>query len=95
VHQFGHQLLFLALHSGLEHHKAHRNLTLEIVVHTQYRAFSDVGMLGQNFLHTPCGEPVTGHVDHVIRAPHDPNVAVLIDESTIPGEVVSRIRIGI
>lgn len=38
---------------------------------------------------------MTGHINHVIGATHNKHVAILIDESTISGQVVSGIWIQI
>ncbi len=46
-------------------------------------------MGGQHLLHPAGGEPVSGHVDDVVDAAHDRQVAVLVDEAGIPGQVVA------
>ena len=46
-------------------------------------------MIGQDLLHGPGGQAVTGHVDDVVGAGHDKNVPVFVDVTGIGGLVVS------
>ena len=44
-------------------------------------------MAGQHFLQLTGGKPVAGHVDHIVDATHDIDVAVRVPMAAIPGEV--------
>ena len=75
------------LGTGLERDEARRALTLEWVVHTEYRALGDRGMQGEHLLERACGQPVPGDVDHIVGAAHHVEVAVLVEVAGIPGGV--------
>src|SRR5262249_57278550 len=79
-----------AFDTGLEHNKAARHLTLERIGNADDRAFRHVLMGTEYLLNAASREPVPGHVDDVIGAAHDVNVAILVLEAGVSGLVVTR-----
>src|SRR5205807_2163655 len=58
---------------------------------TDHRAFRHVGVAGEHFLHGAGRQSVAGHVDDVIDAGHDPDIAVVIDEAGVARQVVAGV----
>jgi FKBP-type peptidyl-prolyl cis-trans isomerase 2 len=67
----------------VEAEEAHGQLALELVRHADHGAFGHVRMGGQHLLHAAGRQPVAGHVDDVIGARHDVEIAVLVDHARV------------
>src|SRR6202050_1371412 len=91
LHQLRGQHTGLGADARLEHHEPARYLALELVVHPDDRALGHRRMAGQHLLHLPGGQPVSGHVDHVVDAAHDVYVAVLVAEPAVARGVEARV----
>jgi hypothetical protein len=76
----------------LEHDEPARDLALEVVGHADDRALGDVRVTGQRGLDRAGRQPVPGDVEHVVGAPHDVEVAVLVDHPAVTGEVVAVVH---
>ncbi|EKD38226.1 MAG: hypothetical protein ACD_75C00814G0001 [uncultured bacterium] len=46
-------------------------------------------MVGDDLLHCPCRQAVTGDIDNVVHPAHDVHIAILVDISTVAGLVVA------
>ena len=90
--ELGAQLLLRDLDAGLEHHEPARDLALHRVRHADHGALGDRRVRGQHLLHAAGGQPVPGHVDHVVGAAHHVQVAVVVDQPSVAGQVVPRER---
>ena len=78
-----------AVDPALEHDQPPWHLALEVVGHADHRALGDVGVAGERRLDRARRQPVPGDVEHVVGAAHDVDVAVLVDEPAVTGEVVA------
>ena len=79
----------LRVHAGLGHDEPDRHLALERVGHADDRALGDVRVRGEHLFHGAGREPVAGHVDDVVHAAHDVEVAVLVLVAGVAREVVA------
>ena len=66
-------------------------MALERVGDADDRALRHVRVSGEHFLHGAGRQAVAGHVDHVIDAGHDPDIAVAIDEAGVARQVVAGV----
>src|SRR6478736_3644442 len=81
----------LAVDARLEHDEGTRHLALEVVVDADDGTLRHGLVPRQRRLERAGGEPVTGHVEHVVGAAHDVEVAVLVDVAAVTGQVVAGV----
>jgi hypothetical protein len=80
----------------LEHHEPQRQLALELVRDADDGALGHIRMIRQHLLHAAGGEAMAGHVDDVVDAAHDEQIAVVVDEAGIAGQVVpGLVQVGL
>src|SRR5215468_3949285 len=95
LHEIMTELVVGALHARLGHHEADGHLALESVGHAHYRALRHVGMTGQHFFHGARGEPVASDIDDVVDATHDVEIAVLVLEARVAGQIVAGMALEV
>src|SRR5499433_507508 len=95
LHELMTELVVGALHAGLGHHETNGHLALERIGHHHHRALRHVGMAGQHLLHGARGESVARHVDDVVHATHDVDVAVLVLESRVARQIVAGMALEV
>ncbi|MNP26324.1 hypothetical protein D3C76_1191760 [compost metagenome] len=66
-------------------------MPLDFIVHANYRTLGHCRVAGHQVLHFAGGQPVPGHVDHVIRAPHDVDKTVIVQKAAVAGVVIPRV----
>src|SRR5215469_16691578 len=85
--------------AGLEHDEAARYLPLDRIADPDHGALSHRGMTGQHLLHLAGGQPVAGHVDHIVGAAHDEQVPVRVQMTAVTGQVAAgvlrQVRVGV
>ena len=87
---FGINLCVDAPRRGVEAHEANRHLSLKLVRHADHRTFGHVRVPREDLFHSPCREAVACHIDHVIGARHDVEVAVLVDHARVARFIIAR-----
>ena len=65
-------------------------LALELMRPADDRRLRNGGMIDQRALHFHGADAVTGDVEHVVDAPQDPPVPVVIQLGAVAGEVATR-----
>ena len=71
----------------LQHREGHRHLALELVGHAHHRHLGHGRMAGDALLDLARAEAVAGHVDDVVGAAEDEEVAVLVAHAPVEGGV--------
>ena len=64
-------------------------MALQIVMGAEDGTLGDIGMVGDDLLHRPGGEPVTGDIDDVVHTAHDIDIAVLVDIAAVAGIIIA------
>ena len=85
--QFGGDFGFWTVHAGFQDYQTDGGLAFQFVFRADHRAFGYGRVGGQDFLHLAGGEAMAGDVDDVVGATHDPDVAVVVDRSSIAGAI--------
>src|SRR6185503_11326410 len=78
-----------ASHAGFEDDEAARDFALQIVVDADDGTLRDCGVRGKDLLDAAGRETVAGDVDDVVRAAHDMDVAVVVNEAGVGGLVAA------
>ena len=65
-------------------------LAFHLVRPADHRGFGDLGMGDESRFHFHRAQPMSGNVDHIVNAAHDPEVAVLVFARAIAGEIHAR-----
>src|SRR5215470_2433973 len=76
--------------AGLEHHEAARYLPLDRILDPDHSTLSHREMVGQHLLHLAGGQPMAGHVDHIVGTAHDEQVPIRVQMTAITGQVAVR-----
>ena len=77
------------IHARLGDDEPDGDLALERVGHAHDGALGDIRVPGQHLLHGARREPVAGHVDDVVHAAHDVEIAVLVLVTRVARQVVA------
>src|SRR5215470_1680458 len=77
--------------AGLEHHEAARYLPLDRIFDPDHGTLSHRGMAGQHLFHLAGGQPMAGHVEHIVGAAHDEQVPVRVHVTAVTGQVAPRV----
>ena len=80
---------FVRRDARLQRDKADDGLPLQLIGPADHRRLRHARMRDQRALHLARAEPVARHVQHVVDAPHDPEVAVLVAPRAVAGEVAA------
>jgi hypothetical protein len=88
LHHLFDNLLMVTVDAGVEHHETDRDLALQFVIDTQHGALGHIRMIGQDLLHGPGGEAMTGHIDDVVGTGHDKGVSVFVDVAGVGGFII-------
>ena len=83
--------LHRALVAGLEGDERDDRLARSLVRPRADRGLRDALVIDERRLHLDRRDAMAGHVHHVVHAAEQPEVAVLVDPSAVPGEV--RVRV--
>ncbi len=67
-------------------------LPLDVVRVANNRGFGDLGMARQRTFDFGCAQAVAGNIDHIIYAPCDPVVAVLVTSAAVTGKIFAAVR---
>ena len=89
--QFFFQCALIDRYAVFQYHQSHRHLAAQVVVDAKDRTFRHRRMGCDDLFHLPGGKAVPGHIDYVIDAPHDEDVAILIQITAITGEVIAGV----
>ena len=73
--------------AACQRHERHDTLALQIIGTSDDGGFRNRGVADQRALHFHGSDAMTGDIDHVVDASHDPEVAVFIATCAVAGEV--------
>ena len=76
--------------SGLEGYKCDNALAFDFIGPAHHGGLRDGGMRHQGALDLAGAEAVPGHVEHVVDAPDDPEIAILVPPGAVAGKVTPR-----
>ena len=77
----------LRFDAGLERDERDERLAFQFIGPTDHRGFGHIRVADQRALDFGRPDAMTGHVEHVVDAAHDPEVTVLVLPATVAGEV--------
>ena len=80
----------LACDAGAQGDVGHHRLAGQVVGGRDDRGLGDRGVRDEGRFDLGGGQPVAGHVDHVVDPPGDPEIAVLVAPCAVAGEIGAR-----
>ena len=84
-------VIVIASGSGFKHKKTDGDLSLQLIGHTEDRAFCNIRMVSQPLFHTACGQSMACDIDDIICSRHDVYVAVIVNITRIRCFIISLI----